>query len=52
MNTWLNPPAGINLMDNTTMPLLGLVGTGLVAEYKLPGGALAAYLERRYAVPR
>ncbi len=26
VNNWLNTPVGINLMDNTTMPLLGLVG--------------------------
>ena len=26
VNNWLNAPAGINLMDNTTMPLLGIVG--------------------------
>jgi hypothetical protein len=25
-NTWLNVPVGLNLMDNTTMPLLGVVG--------------------------
>ena len=25
-NTWLNVPVGLNLMDNTTMPLLGLLG--------------------------
>ena len=25
-NTWLNAPVGIDLMDNTTMPLLGLLG--------------------------
>lgn len=24
-NDWLNAPAGVNLMDNTTMPLLGIV---------------------------
>jgi hypothetical protein len=26
VNNWLNAPAGINLMDNTTMPLLGIIG--------------------------
>jgi hypothetical protein len=26
VNDWLNAPAGVNLMDNTTMPLLGIVG--------------------------
>ncbi len=26
-NTWLNAPTGLNLMDNTTMPLLGILGT-------------------------
>jgi hypothetical protein len=26
VNDWLNAPVGINLMDNTTMPLLGMVG--------------------------
>ena len=26
VNNWLNAPTGINLMDNTTMPLLGLLG--------------------------
>ena len=26
-NNWLNAPAGLNLMDNTTMPLLGLLGS-------------------------
>jgi hypothetical protein len=26
VNNWLNAPAGIDLMDNTTMPLLGIVG--------------------------
>ena len=26
VNNWLNAPSGINLMDNTTMPLLGIVG--------------------------
>jgi hypothetical protein len=26
VNNWLNAPAGINLMDNTTMPLLGILG--------------------------
>jgi hypothetical protein len=25
-NTWLNAPVGIDLMDNTTMPLLGVLG--------------------------
>ena len=25
-NDWLNAPVGVNLMDNTTMPLLGIVG--------------------------
>ncbi len=25
-NDWLNAPVGINLMDNTTMPLLGMLG--------------------------
>jgi hypothetical protein len=25
VNNWLNAPVGINLMDNTTMPLLGIV---------------------------
>jgi len=25
-NTWLNVPVGLNLMDNTTMPLLGMLG--------------------------
>jgi hypothetical protein len=25
VNDWLNAPAGINLMDNTTMPLLGIL---------------------------
>jgi hypothetical protein len=25
-NNWLNAPGGIDLMDNTTMPLLGIVG--------------------------
>ena len=25
-NTWLNLPVGLNLMDNTTMPLLGVLG--------------------------
>jgi len=25
-NTWLNVPVGLNLMDNTTMPLLGVLG--------------------------
>ena len=25
-NHWLNAPTGVNLMDNTTMPLLGLLG--------------------------
>jgi len=26
VNNWLNAPGGIDLMDNTTMPLLGIVG--------------------------
>ena len=26
-NAWINVPAGLNLMDNTTMPLLGLLGS-------------------------
>jgi hypothetical protein len=26
VNNWLNAPGGINLMDNTTMPLLGILG--------------------------
>ncbi len=26
VNNWLNAPSGIDLMDNTTMPLLGIVG--------------------------
>jgi hypothetical protein len=26
VNNWLNAPSGINLMDNTTMPLLGIIG--------------------------
>jgi uncharacterized membrane protein (DUF485 family) len=26
VNNWLNAPAGVNLMDNTTMPLFGIVG--------------------------
>lgn|GEM_PF-2049382 len=25
-NAWLNAPTGLNLMDNTTMPLLGILG--------------------------
>ena len=25
-NNWLNAPVGVNLMDNTTMPLLGVLG--------------------------
>jgi hypothetical protein len=25
-NSWLNAPVGVNLMDNTTMPLLGILG--------------------------
>lgn len=25
-NNWLNTPVGVNLMDNTTMPLLGVLG--------------------------
>jgi len=26
VNNWLNAPTGVDLMDNTTMPLLGIVG--------------------------
>jgi len=26
VNNWLNTPVGVDLMDNTTMPLLGIVG--------------------------
>ena len=31
VNNWLNAPVGINLMDNTTMPLLGIVGFPVTA---------------------
>ncbi len=60
--TWLNAPVGINLMDNTTMALLGLLGTpitlvfGPIATYNVmivlgfAGSAMAFYLMARRLV--
>jgi hypothetical protein len=39
VNNWLNAPAGVNLMDNTTMPLLGIVGFPITALF----GPIATY---------
>src|ERR1700728_2780067 len=39
VNNWLNAPVGVNLMDNTTMPLLGIVGFPITALF----GPIATY---------
>jgi hypothetical protein len=38
-NDWLNVPVGVNLMDNTTMPLFGIVGWPITALF----GPIATY---------
>jgi hypothetical protein len=38
-NDWLNAPVGVNLMDNTTMPLFGIVGWPITALF----GPIATY---------
>jgi hypothetical protein len=39
VNNWLNAPAGVNLMDNTTMTLLGVVGFPITVLF----GPIATY---------
>lgn len=39
VNNWLNTPVGVNLMDNTTMPLLGIAGFPITALF----GPIATY---------
>jgi hypothetical protein len=39
VNDWLNAPVGVNLMDNTTMPLLGIVGFPITVLF----GPIATY---------
>jgi hypothetical protein len=39
VNNWLNAPVGVNLMDNTTMPLLGIVGLPITLLF----GPIATY---------
>jgi hypothetical protein len=62
VNNWINAPIGLNLMDNTTMPVLGILGApitfvfGPIATFNVmidlsfAGSAMAFYLMARRLV--